>query len=145
MVKPSRKVSNSLQLVTRTRGTCIHYNTPSIITSFIVASLCVHVIRHSDDAIEKLESAGLGFFIKEEETKQKLGKPLQYILESTIMDDHIRGLILFLCAGSTPLRHLVYRVLDLPDSMKPLVYDYGSLCTATERAYIRRMVKNHVS
>ena len=31
--------------------------------------------------IEKLESAGLGFFIKGEETKQKLGKALQYLLE----------------------------------------------------------------
>ena len=50
-----------------------------------------------------------------------------------------------ICAGSTPLRHLVYRVLDLPASMKPLVYDYGSLCTATEQTYIRRIVENHVS
>ena len=48
-------------------------------------------------------------------------------------------------AGSTPLRHLVYRVLDLPASMKPLVYDYGSLSTATEQTYIRRIVDNHVS
>ena len=36
--------------------------------------LCLCIIRHSDDMIEKLESAGLGFFIKGEETKQKLGR-----------------------------------------------------------------------
>ena len=48
-------------------------------------------------------------------------------------------------AGSTPLRHLVYRVLDLPPSMKPLVYDYGSLGTGTEHTYIHRIVENHVS
>ena len=42
--------------------------------AFIIASVCI--IRHSDDMIEKLESAGLGFFIKGEETKQKLGKLL---------------------------------------------------------------------
>jgi hypothetical protein len=68
--------------------------------------------------IDSLESAGLGFFTKMTETKQKL--------------------------GSTPLRHLVYRVLDIPASMKPLVYDYGGLNTDTERAYIERIVQNHV-
>jgi len=41
--------------------------------------LCVCVTRHSDDMIEKLESAGLGFFIKGEETQQKLGM-LCYLL-----------------------------------------------------------------
>ena len=34
--------------------------------------LCVCITRHSDDMIEKLESAGVGFLIKGEETK-KLG------------------------------------------------------------------------
>ena len=47
--------------------------------------------------------------------------------------------------GATPLRHLVYRVLELPASMKPLVYDYGSLNTDTEKTYIRRIAENHVS
>ena len=28
--------------------------------------------------------------------------------------------------------------------MKPLVYDYGGLNTDTERAYIERIVQNHV-
>ena len=53
---------------------CIHFN--HIIgnyCAFTVGSLSMHVTRHSDDMIEKLESAGLGFFIKGEETKQKLG------------------------------------------------------------------------
>jgi len=40
--------------------------------------------------IEKLESAGLGFFIKGEETKQKLGKALQHLLEWSIKHDLIR-------------------------------------------------------
>ena len=47
--------------------------------------------------------------------------------------------------GSTPLRHLVYRVLDLPASMRPLVYDYGGLNADTEGTYIGRIVENHVS
>ena len=29
--------------------------------------------------------------------------------------------------------------------MKPLVYDYGSLSTDTEQAYIHRIVENHAS
>ena len=92
MARPSRKVSNLLQLVTRTRGTCIHYSTSSRITSFNLSLLvlCVCIIRHSDDMIEKLESAGLGFFIKGEETKQKLGKALQYLLEWSIKNYRIR-------------------------------------------------------
>ena len=49
------------------------------------------------------------------------------------------------CTGTTPLRHLVYRVLELPASMKPLVYDYGGLNADTEEVYIRRIVDNHVS
>ena len=32
-----------------------------------------HSYRHSESMIKKLESAGLGFFIKINETKQKLG------------------------------------------------------------------------
>ncbi len=30
-------------------------------------------IRHSDDMIDKLKSAGLGFFVRESESQQKLG------------------------------------------------------------------------
>ena len=101
MVKPSRKISSSLQLVIPTRGivTCIHVITPYIhmyvaCTYQVYANCCclitpdivyirnnyaliiasLYVGRHSDDMIEKLESAGLGFFIKGEETKQKLGR-----------------------------------------------------------------------
>ena len=47
--------------------------------------------------------------------------------------------------GDTPLRHLVYRVLDLPSSMRTLVYDYGSLHTGAESVYIKRIVENHVN
>ena len=49
-----------------------------------------------------------------------------------------------LIAGKIPLRQLVYRVLDLPPSMRPLVYDFGQLKTETEEDYIRQIVKNHV-
>ena len=46
--------------------------------------------------------------------------------------------------GNIPLRHLVYRVLDLPPSMRPLVYDFGQLKTDTEYQYIYQVVSNHV-
>ena len=42
--------------------------------------------------------------------------------------------------GKIPLRHLVYRVLDLPPSMRPLVYDFGQLNLDTEKDYIRQIV-----
>ena len=43
--------------------------------------------------------------------------------------------------GTIPLRQLVYRVLDLPPSMRPLVYDFGQLNNTTERDYIAQIVQ----
>ena len=48
-------------------------------------------------------------------------------------------------AGRIPLRQLVYRVLDLPPSMRPLVYDFGQLTTRTEEDYTKQIVFDHVS
>ena len=48
-------------------------------------------------------------------------------------------------AGKIPLRQLVYRVLDLPPSMRPLVYDFGQLNKDTEDNYIKHIVHDHVS
>ena len=42
------------------------------------------------------------------------------------------------------MRDLVYRVLDLPSSMKALVYDFGRLPENTEKEYIRQIVTNRV-
>ena len=47
--------------------------------------------------------------------------------------------------GHIPLRELVYRVLDLPPSMRPLVYDFGQLKKGAEDEYIERIVHDHVS
>ena len=35
---------------------------------------CVLCYRHTDKMIEKLESAGLGFYVRDTETQQKLGE-----------------------------------------------------------------------
>ena len=47
--------------------------------------------------------------------------------------------------GRIPLRELVYRVIDIPPSMRPLVYDFGQLNTDTERDYTYQIVHDHVS
>ena len=39
----------------------------------------------------------------------------------------------------------MYRVLDLPPSMRPLVYDFGQLKRGTEDDYIKQIVHDHVS
>ena len=44
--------------------------------------------------------------------------------------------------GKIPLRQLVYRVLDLPPSMRPLVYDFGQLNMETEKEYTEQIVRN---
>lgn len=81
--------------------------------------------------ISKLESAGLGFFVKANETQQKLGIAIQ-----------CKAIYVHISLGKIPLRQLVYRVLDLPPSMRPLVYDFGQLNNATEKDYITQIVKN---
>ena len=53
-------------------------------------------------------------------------------------------IMLFHCLGNIPLRHLVYRVLDLPLSMQPLLYDFGQVTGKSEDYYIHRIVTNHV-
>ena len=53
--------------------------------------------------------------------------------------------VLSSCLGHIPLRELVYRVLDLPPSMRPLVYDFGQLKQDTEDDYIKQIVHDHVS
>ena len=51
----------------------------------------------------------------------------------------------YIVIGSIPLRHLVYRVLDLPPSMDPLLYDFGQVTGKPEKDYITQIVTNHVS
>ena len=92
--------------------------------------------------IESLESAGLGFSVRIQETKQRLGLFSHFTIYVHMLHTTKTPYLLF--KGSTPLRHLVYRVLELPASMKPLIYDYGGLTDNTEETYIGRMVQNHV-
>ncbi|XP_018090579.1 E3 ubiquitin-protein ligase RNF213 isoform X2 [Xenopus laevis] len=79
-----------------------------------IIAACNPYRKHSDDMIKRLESAGLGYRIRAEETKERL--------------------------GSIPLRQLVYRVHALPPSMMPLVWDFGQLNNETERKYIQQIV-----
>ena len=47
-------------------------------------------------------------------------------------------------SGRVPMRRLVYRVQPLPQSMLPLVWDFGQLNTQVEDLYIRQMVRRYV-
>ena len=71
--------------------------------------------------------------------KLLLHTPLVYIMKTLLQ-------FYSLAIGNTsiPLRNLVYRVHELPPSMKPLVYDFGKLDDDTENSYIHQIVKNHV-
>ena len=51
---------------------------------------------------------------------------------------------MFSYSGNTPLRHLVYRVLELPSSMQSLVYDFGQLDYMTEKDYAKKIVEKYV-
>ena len=43
------------------------------------------------------------------------------------------------------MRQLVYRVHPLPESMKPLIWDFGQLNSETEELYARQIVNRYVS
>jgi hypothetical protein len=75
--------------------------------------------EHSDEMIKKLENAGLGYHIKADKTLDKLGK--------------------------IPMRRLVYRVKEIPASMFPLVWDFGTLDADTEQKYIIQMIESQIA
>ena len=45
----------------------------SVMEPRLAVMSCVPCYRHTDDMIKKLESAGLGFYVKATKTQQKLG------------------------------------------------------------------------
>ncbi|XP_018410444.1 PREDICTED: E3 ubiquitin-protein ligase RNF213-like [Nanorana parkeri] len=79
-----------------------------------IIAACNPYRKHTDDMIKRLESAGLGYKVRADEAKERL--------------------------GSIPLRQLVYRVHALPPSMIPLVWDFGQLNNETENKYIQQIV-----
>ncbi|XP_026181025.1 E3 ubiquitin-protein ligase rnf213-alpha-like isoform X2 [Mastacembelus armatus] len=83
-----------------------------------IIAACNPYRKHTDNMIQRLESAGLGYRVRAEETDEKL--------------------------GSIPLRQLVYRVQALPPSMIPLVWDFGQLNDHTEKIYIQQIVQRVV-
>ncbi|XP_048346006.1 E3 ubiquitin-protein ligase RNF213-like isoform X2 [Sphaerodactylus townsendi] len=80
-----------------------------------IVAACNPYRKHTRQMIQRLESSGLGYRVKAEDTKEKL--------------------------GSIPLRQLVYRVHSLPPSMIPLVWDFGQLNSVTEKSYIQQIVQ----
>ena len=83
---------------------------------FIAA--CNPYRKHTEEMLNKLSSAGLGFFTKASETTDRL--------------------------GDIPLRELVYRVMELPASLRPLVWDFGQLSNSIEKTYTCEIVAKHL-
>ena len=79
-----------------------------------IVCACNPYRKHSEEAIKNMAEAGLGFRVKTEDTTDKL--------------------------GDIPMRCLVYRVIALPPSMQPLVWDFGQLSEDAEKIYIQQMV-----
>lgn len=80
-----------------------------------VVAACNPYRKHTEEVIEQLERAGLGYRVHCKKTEEKLGQ--------------------------IPMRHLVYRVQPLPPSISPLVWDFGQLNDDTQKLYIIQMVK----
>ena len=52
---------------------------------------------------------------------------------------------MYIFVGRIPMRQLVYRVHALPQSLLPLVWDFGQLNADVERLYIKQIVNRYVS
>nr|XP_039261340.1 E3 ubiquitin-protein ligase rnf213-alpha-like isoform X1 [Styela clava] len=70
----------------------------------------------SEKAIQVLENSGLGYRVSASETTN--------------------------CFGKIPIRRLVYKVVPLPPSMQPFVWDFGQLSVESEQRYIHQMTKH---
>ena len=84
---------------------------------FIAA--CNPYRRHSEAMINKLTSAGLGMLRNRSQAREQF--------------------------GDIPLRDLVYRVIPLPRSLLPLVWDFGELSSETEYCYIVEILHVHIN
>ena len=84
---------------------------------FIVA--CNPYRKHSATMINKLTSAGLGMLRNRSQAREQF--------------------------GDIPLRDLVYRVIPLPRSLLPLVWDFGELSSEAENWYIVKIIHVHIN
>ena len=80
-----------------------------------IVAACNPYRKKNPEAIERMKKSGLGFLANIHNVSEKFGE--------------------------VPMRHLVYRVLPLPPSLHPLVWDFGQLNFKAETAYIKQMVK----
>ncbi|XP_077969852.1 E3 ubiquitin-protein ligase rnf213-alpha-like isoform X1 [Styela clava] len=79
-----------------------------------IIAACNPYKRLSEKAIKQLEESGLGYNTKASEAEQ---------------------------FGKIPMRRLVYRVVPLPPSMQPFVWDFGQLGRDAEEIYIEQMTQ----
>ncbi|CAC5380698.1 RNF213 [Mytilus coruscus] len=84
-----------------------------------IIAACNPYRKHKEELIKKLEQAGLGYHVDADKTTDRLGR--------------------------VPMRRLVYRVQPLPQSMLPLVWDFGQLNSRVEEMYIKQMVLRYVN
>ena len=84
---------------------------------FIAA--CNPYRKHSETMIHKLTSAGLGMLRNRSHAREQF--------------------------GDIPLRDLVYRVIPLPRSLLPLVWDFGELSSEAENWYIVKIIHVHIN
>ncbi|XP_077973940.1 E3 ubiquitin-protein ligase rnf213-alpha-like isoform X3 [Styela clava] len=78
-----------------------------------IVAACNPYKQLSPEAIKKLESSGLGYLVSSKDSNK--------------------------CVGNIAIRTLVYKVVALPPSIQPFVWDFGQLSDETEQIYIEKM------
>ena len=84
---------------------------------FIVA--CLPYRKHPEAMVNKLTSDGLGMLRNRSQAREQF--------------------------GDIPLSDLVYRVIPLPRSLLPLVWDFGELSSEAENLYIVEIIHVHIN
>ena len=98
---------------------------------------------YNEGGLKKFFLKGMGL---NREKTQVLLAYIQYKYISSLLFMHVHVCALrpfngFFVVGSIPLRQLVYRVHPLPESMRPLVWDFGQLTDHTEELYTAQIVR----
>nr|XP_039248269.1 E3 ubiquitin-protein ligase rnf213-alpha-like isoform X1 [Styela clava] len=81
-----------------------------------IVAACNPYKQLSAVAIKNLEESGLGYCVRESKDTEKV--------------------------GGVSMRTLVYRVVSLPPSMQPFVWDFGQLTDDVERIYVAQMISH---
>ena len=108
---------------------------------YILTKNCLFIVGTQEKWSKNLSQQDLDSLSKQLKPKKELVRKLNSQMCFVLL---MFSIATYDFVGKIPLRQLVYRVHNLPPSMRPLVYDFGQLQQQREADYTHRIVHNYV-